>query len=197
MRRDGGFSGERDGEEWSPRADVSAFAMLLFEIVGGHPWPPPSAAKAAWEVSLPPDVPAFVSVIIEGGLRLRPGRKLSFIPLFESLRLLPSASRPCPSAQANFHAPVAKLSIFWSFFSEKVANFENISIRFRDFVLAETHNPGRGCSSELYFFFGTLWVQKSTSRGISQKVDRVKRSFSSPLLNLPVPFWTSSVRSIF
>jgi serine/threonine protein kinase len=84
MRRDGGFS--RDGEEWSPQADVSAFAMLLFEIVAGRPWPslsppppprpPPSAAKAEvdGEVILPPDVPAFVSEIIEGGLRPMAGR---------------------------------------------------------------------------------------------------------------------------
>jgi hypothetical protein len=33
MRRAGGFS----GEVWSPRADVSAFAKLLFEIVAGRP----------------------------------------------------------------------------------------------------------------------------------------------------------------
>jgi hypothetical protein len=33
MRRDGGLSEE--GEGWMPRADVSAFAMFLFEIVAG------------------------------------------------------------------------------------------------------------------------------------------------------------------
>jgi hypothetical protein len=83
MRRDGGFSGEREG--WSPRADVSAFAMLLFEIVAGHPLPPPSAAKADWEVILPPGVPAFVSEIIEGGLRRSARGELSFIGICETL----------------------------------------------------------------------------------------------------------------
>jgi serine/threonine protein kinase len=81
MRRDGGFSGQ--GEVWSPRADVSAFAMLLFEIVAGRV--PPSPANADGEVILPPDVPGFVSEIIEGGRRPRARRELSFIAIFETL----------------------------------------------------------------------------------------------------------------
>jgi serine/threonine protein kinase len=84
MRRDGGFSGE--GEGWSPQTDVSAFAMLLFEIVAGHPSPSPSAAKADGEAILPPGVPAFVSEIIEGGLRPITGSELSFIAIFETLK---------------------------------------------------------------------------------------------------------------
>jgi serine/threonine protein kinase len=85
MRRDGGLSG---GEGWSPRADVSAFAMLLFEIVAGRPWPspPPSAAQADAEVSLPPDVPGFVSEMIETGPRLKAGQELSFIDIIEILK---------------------------------------------------------------------------------------------------------------
>jgi hypothetical protein len=86
MRRGGGFS----GEGWSPRADVSAFAMLLFEIVAGRPWssPPPSAANTDGdrEVLLPPGVPSFVSEMIEGGLRPMAGEKLSFIEIFETLK---------------------------------------------------------------------------------------------------------------
>jgi hypothetical protein len=45
MRWGGGFSGE--GEGWSPRADVSAFVMLLFEVMAGQPSNPPNAVKAA------------------------------------------------------------------------------------------------------------------------------------------------------
>jgi hypothetical protein len=37
-------------------------------------------------VILPPDVPAFVSKIIEGRLRPRAGRELSFIDIFETLK---------------------------------------------------------------------------------------------------------------
>jgi hypothetical protein len=66
--------------------------MLLFEIVAGHPWPlpsrppPPSAAKPDGDVILPPDIPAFVSEIIEGGLQPIPGEELSFIAIFETLK---------------------------------------------------------------------------------------------------------------
>jgi hypothetical protein len=83
MRGDGGFSEE--WEEWSPQADVSAFAMLLFEIVTGRASPPPSAARAAGEVILPPGIPGFVSEIIEGGLRPIAEEELSFIAIFETL----------------------------------------------------------------------------------------------------------------
>jgi hypothetical protein len=90
----GGFSGEREGEgeDWSPEADVSAFAMVLFEIVAGRPWlsppPPASAARANGDVNviLPPGVPPFVSEMIEGGLRPMAGEELSFIEIFETLK---------------------------------------------------------------------------------------------------------------
>jgi hypothetical protein len=78
MRRDAIFS----VEGWAPRVDVSAFAMLLFEIVAS---PPPSTAKAAGEVILPPGIPGFLSEIIEGGLRPIPRKELSFIAIFETL----------------------------------------------------------------------------------------------------------------
>jgi serine/threonine protein kinase len=94
--RGGGFSGEGegDGAVWSPQADVSAFAMLLFEIVAGcsSPLPPLRAATADedgdgdWEVIVPPDVPSFVSEIIEGGLRPIAGKELSFIAIIETLK---------------------------------------------------------------------------------------------------------------
>jgi hypothetical protein len=84
IRRGGGFSGKR----WSPWADVSAFAMLLFEIVAGcsSPSAPPSAAERDGEVIIPPGVPAFVSEIIEKALRPIPGTELSFIAIFETLK---------------------------------------------------------------------------------------------------------------
>jgi hypothetical protein len=86
MRRDGGFSG--DVEMWSPQADVSAFAMLLFLIVSGCPLPspPPSAGAAVGEMMLPLDVPVFVSEMIEGGLRPMAGRELSFIAIVATLK---------------------------------------------------------------------------------------------------------------
>jgi serine/threonine protein kinase len=87
LRRDGGFSGDGDGDVkgWSPRADVSGFAMLLFEIVTGRPFPPPSTANAAGEVIVPSGVPVFVSEIIDGGLRPIAGRELSFIAIVDTL----------------------------------------------------------------------------------------------------------------
>jgi hypothetical protein len=82
----GGFSGEGEGARWSPQADVSAFAMLLFEIVAGGSSPPSRAATADGEVIVPPGVPSFVSEIIEGGLRPNAGEELSFIAIFERLQ---------------------------------------------------------------------------------------------------------------
>jgi hypothetical protein len=86
IRRDGGFSWERQG--WSPQADVLAFAKLIFEIVAKHPLlsPHSNAARAAGEVFVLPDGPAFVSEIIEGGLRRNSERGLSFIDIFEILK---------------------------------------------------------------------------------------------------------------
>jgi hypothetical protein len=59
--------------------------MLLFEIVAGHPPPPPRAAEDGGEVILPPDVPTFVSEMIEGGLGPRAGNELSFIGIIDTL----------------------------------------------------------------------------------------------------------------
>jgi serine/threonine protein kinase len=85
MRRGGGgFS----GKHWSPRADFSAFARLLFEIVAGRPWswPSASASETDAEVILPPDVPAFVSELISRALPPNAGREPSFIAIFEILQ---------------------------------------------------------------------------------------------------------------
>jgi hypothetical protein len=85
MRRGGGgFS----GKHWSPRADFSAFARLLFEIVAGPPWswPSASASETDAEVILPPDVPAFVSELISRALPPNAGREPSFIAIFEILQ---------------------------------------------------------------------------------------------------------------
>jgi hypothetical protein len=86
MLRDGRFPEYK----WSPWRDVSAFAMLLFEIVTGHPWPspPPSSATADVDgkVILPPDVPEFVSEIIDGCQRRKGRGGPSFIGIFETLK---------------------------------------------------------------------------------------------------------------
>jgi hypothetical protein len=90
----GGFSGEGEGEgegeAWSPQADISAFAMLLFEIVAGCSSPPPPSRDATadgdGEVIVPPGVPEFVSEIIEGGLRPIAVEELSFIAIIETLK---------------------------------------------------------------------------------------------------------------
>jgi hypothetical protein len=60
--------------------------MLLFEIVAGHPFSPPSAAELDGEVILPPGVPVFVSEIIERGVAPRPRGEPSFIDILESLK---------------------------------------------------------------------------------------------------------------
>jgi hypothetical protein len=60
--------------------------MLLLEIVAGCPFPSPSAPNSHPEVNLPPDVPVFVSEIIEEGLRPIAEEELSFIDIFETLK---------------------------------------------------------------------------------------------------------------
>jgi hypothetical protein len=62
----GGFSGRR----WTPEKDIEAFASILFELVVGRP--------ATGEISFPSDIPAFVSMIIETGLRFKSERDFSF-----------------------------------------------------------------------------------------------------------------------
>jgi serine/threonine protein kinase len=69
-----GFS----GEGFAPERDIKAFASILFEIVTGRP--------ATGEVSVPRDIPAFVSKIIEKGLWLKSGAKYSFCDIFEILK---------------------------------------------------------------------------------------------------------------
>jgi serine/threonine protein kinase len=71
-RRVGGFSGQR----WTPQTDISAFASILFEIVVGRP--------ANGEVSVPTNIPYFVSEIIETGLWSKRG--CSFNDILEILR---------------------------------------------------------------------------------------------------------------
>jgi serine/threonine protein kinase len=52
----GGFSGQR----WTPQTDISGFTSILFEIVVGR--------TANGEVSIPTNIPDFVSNLIETGL---------------------------------------------------------------------------------------------------------------------------------
>jgi serine/threonine protein kinase len=68
----GGFSGQR----WTPQADISAFASILFEIVVGQP--------ANGETSVPTNIPHFVRKIIETALWSK--RKYSFHEILEILK---------------------------------------------------------------------------------------------------------------
>jgi serine/threonine protein kinase len=65
-------------EGWNPDTDVRGFASLLFEIIVGRP--------ASDEVSVPADVPMFVSDLIEAGLSGKSRRLSSFWDIFETLK---------------------------------------------------------------------------------------------------------------
>jgi serine/threonine protein kinase len=69
----GGFS----GEDWSPAADVRAFAELLSRIVIGD-----SAEESGSSLS----VPGFVFEMIERGQSLDSRAMLSFVDIFETLK---------------------------------------------------------------------------------------------------------------
>jgi serine/threonine protein kinase len=77
IRLETGDAESFSGEGWSPAADVSAFASLLFEIAVGRPEVQPGAA---------PRIPGFVSVIIEGGRLPSRTAVRSFADLLHSLR---------------------------------------------------------------------------------------------------------------
>jgi hypothetical protein len=66
------------GERWTPKMDVHAFALILFEIVVGRP--------ANGEASIPRGIPDFVSMIIESGLSAICGRHYSFNAILEILK---------------------------------------------------------------------------------------------------------------
>jgi serine/threonine protein kinase len=68
----GGFSGQR----WTPQTDISGFASILFEIVVGRP--------ANGEVSIPRNIPDFVSNLIETGLWSK--TQSSFRDIFDILK---------------------------------------------------------------------------------------------------------------
>jgi serine/threonine protein kinase len=72
------------GEGWSPAADLSAFASLLFEIAVGRPAIPPAGAGGAPPV--PARVPGFVSRMIAEGQSPEPQRRLSFVGIVERLK---------------------------------------------------------------------------------------------------------------
>jgi serine/threonine protein kinase len=68
----GGFSEQR----WTPKADIYAFASILFEIVVGR--------QAHGETSVPANIPDFVSQIIHAGLWS--GSQCSFHDILEILK---------------------------------------------------------------------------------------------------------------
>jgi serine/threonine protein kinase len=65
-------------EGWNAATDVRGFVSLLFEIIVGHP--------ANDEMSIPADVPNFVSEMIEAGLSRKSRRLSSFRDVFEILK---------------------------------------------------------------------------------------------------------------
>jgi serine/threonine protein kinase len=80
--------GEMEGEEetplggffpprMSPEKDIHAFALILFEILFGHP--------AESETSIPTGIPNFVSTIIKSGLGCKSTTRYSFKDIFDSL----------------------------------------------------------------------------------------------------------------
>jgi hypothetical protein len=73
-RQLGGFS----SEDWTPKMDIEAFALILFEIIVGRP--------STREISVPRDIPKFVSKIIETGLWLKSENKFSFNDIFKILK---------------------------------------------------------------------------------------------------------------
>jgi serine/threonine protein kinase len=70
----GGFSEER----WNPEKDVHAFALILFEIVFGHP--------AQSEISIPTGTSNFVSMIVESQLCSTSTPRYSFNDILEILK---------------------------------------------------------------------------------------------------------------
>jgi serine/threonine protein kinase len=70
----GGFS----GEGWTLERDIQAFVLILFEIVAGRP--------AKDEISVPANIPAFISGIIEFGLSSFSGTSYSFNTILRILK---------------------------------------------------------------------------------------------------------------
>jgi hypothetical protein len=70
------------GDEWSPNVDVSAFSMLVLEIVTGCA-PPPRTENG---VCLPPSMPTFVSEMIDDCQSVERGRQRSFVDIVDILK---------------------------------------------------------------------------------------------------------------
>jgi serine/threonine protein kinase len=73
-RQLGGFL----GEEWTPERDIQAFASILFEIIVGRP--------LSGNISIPWNIPRFVSEIIKAGLKSKSENKYSFNNIFDILK---------------------------------------------------------------------------------------------------------------
>jgi hypothetical protein len=70
------------GERWSPYLDVRGFGLILFEIIVGHPMMLSGVANN--QITLPSDVPMFVSNLIEAGQSS--GCRQSFNGIFNVLK---------------------------------------------------------------------------------------------------------------
>jgi serine/threonine protein kinase len=71
-------------EGWSPDQDICGFALILFEIIVGHPMMLAGVAKG--QTTLPADIPMFVSELINA--RQSPGFRMvqSFKDIFHILK---------------------------------------------------------------------------------------------------------------
>jgi hypothetical protein len=71
-------------EGWSPDQDICGFALILFEIIVGHPMMLSGVANS--QTALPSDVPIFVSQLIEARQSPGFGMVRSFNDIFGILK---------------------------------------------------------------------------------------------------------------
>jgi hypothetical protein len=71
-------------ERWSPNSDIRGFVSILIEIIVGHPVILSGVEQC--EVTLPRDVPVFVSELIESGQSREWRIGHSFNDIFEILK---------------------------------------------------------------------------------------------------------------
>jgi hypothetical protein len=76
--------GVLSSEGWSPDQDISEFALILFEIIVGHPMMLSGVANS--QTTLPSDVPMFVLELIEARQSRGFGMVRSFNDIFDILK---------------------------------------------------------------------------------------------------------------
>jgi hypothetical protein len=71
-------------ERWSPDQDVGGFALILFEIIAGHPMILSGVCHG--EIRVPTNVPMFVLELIEAGQSPESRRQQTFNNIFDVLK---------------------------------------------------------------------------------------------------------------